>query len=112
VLAAGAIPYAEAGSTVLSGKALSFSSNKLSINVDAAKAMAVENAIDRIARKRTTIQSDCTGTKLTAVRTGLQNCARLATSAATAATSGSASKYVVPWRLSQRVIDRVDVDRS
>jgi deuterolysin len=43
--------------------------------------------------KRTAIQGDCSGTKLTAIRTALSNCNRLATAAATAATSGSASTF-------------------
>lgn len=92
VLAAGAIPYAELNSTVLSGNALVFSSNTLSLDVDATEAAKIEKAVDVLA-KRTIIQSDCTGTRLTAVRTALSNCQKLATAAATAATSGSASKF-------------------
>ncbi|KEQ87884.1 hypothetical protein M438DRAFT_403200, partial [Aureobasidium pullulans EXF-150] len=92
VLAAGSVPYAELNSTVLSGSALSFSSNTLSVDVDAAEAAKVEFAVSKL-EKRTAIQSDCTGTKLTAIRSALSNCNRLATAAATAATSGSASKF-------------------
>lgn len=92
VLAAGAIPYAELNSTALTGSALAFTSNTLSVDVDAAEAAKVESAVSKLA-KRTTIQSDCTGTRLTAVRSALSNCQRLATAAATAATSGSASKF-------------------
>ncbi|THW68923.1 hypothetical protein D6D19_08697 [Aureobasidium pullulans] len=92
VLAAGSVPYAELNSTVLSGSALSFSSNTLSVDVDAAEAAKVEFAVSKL-EKRTAIQSDCTGTKLTAIRSALSSCNRLATAAATAATSGSASKF-------------------
>ncbi|OQO12232.1 hypothetical protein B0A48_02873 [Cryoendolithus antarcticus] len=93
VAAIGAMPYAPLNSTSLSGKALPFSSNKLAINVEAAKAAAVPFVVDKMIAKRTTIQSDCTGSRLTAVRTGLSNCARLATAAATAASSGNAAKF-------------------
>jgi deuterolysin len=92
VLAAGAIPYAELNSTALTGSALAFTSNTLSVDVDAVEAAKIESAVSKLS-KRTTIQSDCSGTRLTAVRSALSNCQRLATAAATAATSGSASKF-------------------
>ncbi|KAF2648793.1 hypothetical protein K491DRAFT_722262 [Lophiostoma macrostomum CBS 122681] len=84
VYAEGLIPYAEADSTELSGS-LSYSSDKLTLAVDGAIAATVEKAIV----KRTTIGSSCTGSKLTAVRTALSNCQRLATSAASAASAGT-----------------------
>ncbi|KAG9689955.1 neutral protease 2-like protein, partial [Aureobasidium melanogenum] len=92
VLAAGAIPYAQLNSTALTGSALAFSSNKLSVDVDAAETAKIESAVSKLS-KRTTIQSDCSGSRLSAVRTALSNCQRLATTAASAATSGSASKF-------------------
>jgi len=92
VLAAGAIPYAELNSTMLTGQALQYSSNTLSLDVDAAKAKAVPFAVDVIA-KRTAVQSDCTGSQRSAVLSALSSCRTLATAAATAATSGSASKF-------------------
>jgi deuterolysin len=92
VSAAGAIPYAELNSTALTGSALAFNSNTLSVDVDANEAAKIESAVSKLS-KRTTIQSDCSGTRLTAVRSALSNCQRLATAAATAATSGSASKF-------------------
>jgi deuterolysin len=88
VLAQGVIEYAEGDSTALSGSVLSYSSNKLDIDVDAAKTAKIETAIQTLS-KRAAIQSDCTGTKLSAIRTALSNCNRLAT----AATSGSASTF-------------------
>ncbi|KAF2201022.1 neutral protease 2-like protein [Delitschia confertaspora ATCC 74209] len=84
VFASGIIPYAEAGSTELTGS-LSYASNKLSLTIDGAQASKVAKALT----KRTTIGSDCTGSKLTAVRTALSNCQRLANSAASAARSGT-----------------------
>lgn len=92
VFAQGLIEYAEANSTALSGSVLPYSSNHLSIDVDAAKTANIEQAVHALA-KRTAIQSDCSGTRLTAIRTALSNCNKLASAAATAATSGSASKF-------------------
>lgn len=92
VLAQGVIEYAEGDSTALSGAVLSYSSNQLAIDVDAAKTAKIDTALQSLA-KRTAVQSDCTGTRLSAIRTALSNCNRLATAAATAATSGSASKF-------------------
>lgn len=92
VLAQGVIEYAEGESTALSGAVLSYSSNQLDIDVDAVKTAKIETAVSSLS-KRTAIQSDCSGTRLTAIRTALSNCNRLATAAATAATSGSATKF-------------------
>lgn len=92
VLAQGVIQYADADSTTLTGSVLSYSSNQLNIDVDAAKTAKIETAVSSLS-KRTAIQSDCSSSKLTAIRTALSNCNRLATAAATAATSGSASKF-------------------
>ncbi|KAI5245883.1 hypothetical protein E4T42_06626 [Aureobasidium subglaciale] len=92
VLAAGSLPYAELNSTVLSGSALSFSSNTISLDVDSEEAAKVEMAISKL-QKRTAIQGDCSGTKLTAIRSALSNCNKLATAAANAATSGSATTF-------------------
>lgn len=84
VFAEGLIPFAAAGSTELSGN-IPYESNKLSMSIDGTVAATVEKAL----AKRTVIGSSCTGSKLTAVRTALSNCARLATSAATAASAGT-----------------------
>ncbi|GAB7354239.1 hypothetical protein MBLNU459_g4777t1 [Dothideomycetes sp. NU459] len=92
VSVAGAIPYAELNGTVLTGSALPFTSNQLSVDVDATEAAKIEKAVDGLAR-RSTVQSDCSGSKLTAIKKALGNCKTLATAASTAATSGSASKF-------------------
>ncbi|KAL1587067.1 hypothetical protein WHR41_04154 [Cladosporium halotolerans] len=91
VSTAGRIYYAEANSTELTGKAMSFNSNRLSFSVSAFKAGGHSNAVDKIA-KRTNIQNDCSGENLQAIHTALDNCAALATSAACNATSGPAAK--------------------
>jgi deuterolysin len=84
VFAKGLLPYAEESSTELTGT-LDYESNKLTMSIDGAQAATVAKAI----AKRTAVGSSCTGSKLSAVRTALSNCARLATSAASAATAGT-----------------------
>jgi deuterolysin len=84
VFAKGTIAYAEESSTALAGS-LNYESEKLTMSIDGAQAAAVTKAIT----KRSSIGSSCTGTKLSAVRTALSNCAKLATAAASAATSGT-----------------------
>jgi len=84
VFSAGSIPYAAEGSTELAGS-FAYESNKLALSVDGALASTVAKAVE----KRTVIGSSCTGTKLSTVRTALSNCARLATSAASAASAGT-----------------------
>ncbi|KAF1995534.1 hypothetical protein P154DRAFT_580729 [Amniculicola lignicola CBS 123094] len=84
VTAQGVLPYAEVGTTQLAGN-LIYQSNTLSIDVDGAIAATVVKAI----AKRTTVGSSCTGSKLTAVRTALTNCQRLASAAASAASAGT-----------------------
>ena len=86
VFAAGSLPYAEADSTELVGT-LAYESNKLSMNIDGALAAKVSKALDL--RRRTAVSSDCTGSKLSAVRTALSNCVSLANAAASAARSGT-----------------------
>ena len=84
VFAQGLLPYAEANSTELAGN-LPYDSNKLSMAVDGTLAATVAKAIT----KRTVVGSSCTGTKLSAIRTALSNCASLASAAATSATAGT-----------------------
>ena len=80
------IPFAEENSTELSGT-LPYDSEKLTITVDGAQAAKVTKALDL--SKRTSVKSSCTGSKLSAVRTALSNCNKLATSAASAAAAGT-----------------------
>ncbi|KAL5119673.1 hypothetical protein ACEQ8H_002519 [Pleosporales sp. CAS-2024a] len=108
VFAKGALPYAEESSTELTGS-LDYESNKLTMTIDGAQAATVAKALN----KRTAVGSSCTGTKLTAVRTALSNCQRLATAAASAATAGTkfttyfktASKATVSARLTAVAAD-------
>ncbi|KAF2475196.1 uncharacterized protein BDR25DRAFT_382046 [Lindgomyces ingoldianus] len=84
VFAKGLLPYAEENSTDLVGN-FAYESNKLSMAIDGAIAATVAKAIT----KRTTVGSSCTGSKLSAVRTALSNCNKLATAASSAAKSGT-----------------------
>ncbi|CAG9975641.1 unnamed protein product [Clonostachys byssicola] len=84
----GGLSYAEEGSNKLSG-AVPFVTSSVTAQVDGPKANAVRIASQS---KRTAVQSDCTGTRLTAVRNALSNCRSLASAASTAASSGAAAK--------------------
>ncbi|KAH6683005.1 putative neutral protease 2 like protein [Halenospora varia] len=94
VSAEGAMPFAIGSSTELSGSAVSFKSNTLTLAVDEAAAAAVPNAIPKMSvTERTVLQSGCSTSQRAATTKGLSNCASLANAAATAATSGSATKF-------------------
>jgi deuterolysin len=89
---AGRMYYAEANSTELTGKAMTFNSNRLSFKVDSFKAQMHSKAVDKIA-KRTELQSDCTNDRLAAIQTALGNCQTLATNAAADAASNETSRF-------------------
>jgi deuterolysin len=91
VSTAGAFMYAEEGSTELTGDLLPYTSESITVDVDSEKAAKIETAVARLS-KRTIVQSDCTGTRGTAIRNAISNCRSLATSAANAAGSGG-SRY-------------------
>jgi deuterolysin len=82
LLTEGAFAYADLDSTAIAG-AVPFSSNKVVAAVDGAKAGKVRRDWIDLA-KRTTLQSDCTGTRRSATVTALSNCASLARTAASA----------------------------
>ncbi|KAH7132585.1 neutral protease 2-like protein [Dendryphion nanum] len=85
VFAQGLLPYADDGSTELAGT-FSYESEKLLLKgVDGTVAASIHKAI----RKRTTVESNCSGSKLNAIRTALSNSARLASAAASAASAGT-----------------------
>jgi deuterolysin len=89
---AGGFLYAEEGSTELTGEILAYSAEAISLEIDAEKTASIATAVSKLG-KRTAVQSDCTGTRGTAVRTALSNCRSLASAAANAAASGSATKF-------------------
>lgn len=90
-LVRGTFLTASADSTAIDGF-VPFDSNLLKSHVDGAAAGKVRRDFTEAIQKRTVIQSDCTGTRGTAQRTALTNCAAVARRAATAATSGAAAK--------------------
>ncbi|KAM0715581.1 hypothetical protein Q7P37_009079 [Cladosporium fusiforme] len=92
VSAAGSFLYAPLNSTELTGEVLPFASEHISVDVVYEKAHTVGKAIDRL-QKRTVVQSDCTGTRLSTVQNALRSCSSLASAAATAATSGNAARF-------------------
>ncbi|KAI4869879.1 Deuterolysin metalloprotease family-domain-containing protein [Hypoxylon rubiginosum] len=87
VVSLGAVSYAEANTTELAG-VYSVAGSTVAAEVDGAAASAVRRRF----HKRIDVQSDCTGTKLTASNTAISNCRSLAAAAATAASSGAAAK--------------------
>lgn len=92
IVASGALNYAELDSNAVTG-AVPYTSNTLTAEVDGQAAAAVQSAFHERAR-RSVIDSSCTGSKLTATRNAMSSCRSLANAAATAASSGSASKMV------------------
>jgi deuterolysin len=94
VMTEGAIPYALGQSTELSGSAVSFKSNSLPILVDGAAAAIVAKAIPEMTiTERTVLQSGCSTAQRTATTNALSRCVTLSRAAASAASSGSASKF-------------------
>jgi deuterolysin len=82
------LPYANEGSTDLTGRSFPLSSDPLSLIIDS------KNPTQRTELKtRNTLQSDCSPSQSTAVSNANKACARMATSAAEAAASGSASTF-------------------
>lgn len=84
VVAEGALPYAEDGSTSIAGS-YNYDSNKLNITIDGQVAATVPKAIN----KRQNIESTCTGKNLTAVQTAVKHCHWYANAAADAAAKGT-----------------------
>lgn len=79
-----AVSYAHMNSTEIAG-VVPFTSNTVSAQVDGVQAATVRAAF---LQKRTSVQSDCTGSKKTTVTTSISNCASWATKARAAALSG------------------------
>ncbi|KAI0459187.1 neutral protease 2-like protein [Xylaria acuta] len=85
-VANGVLSYAAADSTEIAG-AVPYSSNTLTAQVDGAEAAHVRSAF---LNKRTAVQSDCTGTRLTATRNAVTACRSFAAAASSAALSNTA----------------------
>lgn len=87
----GVLSYAALDSTDIVGQA-AFSSNVLHAHVDGEAAAKVRRDWHDSVEKRAAVQSDCTGTRRTAVLNALSNCRASAAAAATAASSGPAAR--------------------
>lgn len=89
ILTSGALSYAEDNSTKLAGS-VPYTSNVLETEIDGDAAFQVRTAF----QKRSMVQSDCTGARLTTVTNALSRAQSLATAAHQAAKSGSDAKMV------------------
>lgn len=88
ITVAGAFSTAEEDSTVLSGS-VPYVAESIKAEVDGDEASFARVAFHQ---KRTIVQSDCSGTRLSASTAALSACVRLATTGQNAATSGAAAK--------------------
>lgn len=82
------LPYAEERSTELTGKSFPLFSEPLSLMVDSKKPTSRTEL-----KTRNTLQSDCSSSQFTAITNANKACARMATAAAEAASSGSDSAF-------------------
>jgi deuterolysin len=90
----GAIPYADANSTILvPGRALTYSSNVLEVTVDGTAAAKVPRAFNHEVKRTELQSSSCTSSQKSSLTSALNYCEQLASAAATAASSGSATKF-------------------
>lgn len=87
----GALSYAEADSLTLAGTT-GFRSNVVKATVDGEAAAKVRRDYHAALARRAVVQADCTGTRRTQVVNALSNCAAMARTAATAASSGPAAR--------------------
>ncbi|KAI0540294.1 neutral protease 2-like protein [Xylaria digitata] len=85
-VANGVLSYAAANTTEIVG-AIPYSSNTLTAQIDGAEAAKVRTAF---LGKRTSVQSTCTGTKLTSTRNAVTACRSFAAAASSAALSNTA----------------------
>lgn len=101
IIASGAIPYAELGSTVLTGHAVPYESNEIVLDIDGQLARRVKRAIplvpleNRSLHPRTILNTDCQGAQKTSTLNALKLCAQHSQMAAKAALTGDAAKYVI-----------------
>lgn len=85
----GAFSFAEGDSKELIGS-VGFDSNEIEAEIDGEAAATIHTTFHH--DKRTRVQSDCTGTRLSNTRTALNSCATMAQQAQQVAQSGSAAK--------------------
>ncbi|KAF1815637.1 neutral protease 2-like protein [Eremomyces bilateralis CBS 781.70] len=99
VSTSGAIPYAELGSTELTGESVHYRSNEIVMEINWQLARRVKRAIplmtaeEQTLHKRTRLNTDCTGSRKTSTLNALKLCAQYSELSATAAQSGDAAKF-------------------
>jgi deuterolysin len=96
----GSLKYATANSTEIIGEA-SIASAAIKATVDGAQAASVH---ENSPLRRTTIASDCSSSQRSTLSSAVSGCVQYATSAATAATSGSAAKLGKHNRFSPSIL--------
>ncbi|KAI2472651.1 Deuterolysin metalloprotease family-domain-containing protein [Annulohypoxylon bovei var. microspora] len=110
--ATGSMPVALAGSTELSGPAVIFQSNSVSLYVDAQEAVAAPKALSfsRL-EARTNVQDGCNATELAASTTALENCVTLALAAAADAKDPSSTRFVEYFKTNSSETRQIVADR-
>ncbi|KAI0882996.1 Deuterolysin metalloprotease family-domain-containing protein [Annulohypoxylon maeteangense] len=110
--ATGSIPIASAGSTTLSGPALIFQSNSVSLYVDAQIATAVPKALSfGPLEARTMVQDGCNATRLAASTAALEHCVTLALDAAADAKDPSSTRFVEYFKTNSSETRQIVADR-
>lgn len=101
IRATGAMPYADLGSTELSGHSVPYTSNTLTMDIDGDQAKSVPYKVNlaSLKQKRTALSSsDCSGDRSQLLQNALHNCAGLASNAAKSAVSGSDRQFAEHFR--------------
>ncbi|KAI1102756.1 Deuterolysin metalloprotease family-domain-containing protein [Jackrogersella minutella] len=110
--ASGLMPVAAAGSTMLSGPALFFQSNSISVHVDAEAATAVPKGLSfHPLESRTNVQDGCNATQLAASTASLTNCQKLALAASEDAADPSSARFVEYFRTNSSDTRKIVADR-
>lgn len=87
----GILQFANEADNKLVGS-IPFASNTVTTNVNGPEAAIVRAEVMARHEKRTRVQSDCTGDRLSVTKAALSNCAKLSRAASDVASSGPASK--------------------
>jgi deuterolysin len=90
VIAKGDIAFAALNSSEIIGS-IPYESNQLSIDINGTMARSQRDAFHKLVA-RAQIDSTCSSSRSAILQTAFANCAKYASAAATAATSGSATK--------------------
>ncbi|KAI1441902.1 Deuterolysin metalloprotease family-domain-containing protein [Annulohypoxylon stygium] len=110
--ASGLMPVAATGSTKLSGPALSFQSNNVSLYVGAEAAAAVPKILSfNPLEARTRVQDGCNATQLAASTAALEHCVTLALAAAADAKDPSSTRFIEYFKTNSSETRQIVADR-